>query len=302
MPYNSPNRNRTNNAPVGGLIERGLDAYANWGDNLANSNNGEGYSGGDPFKAAAQMQSTRDFLRGAGDFTNDISNLFFPGGYNPDQPYNIDPNAYNIQNGAAWQAMLGQGAQGAQNRNVLDMSQSNQGRDVQQQLIQQLQAQARGEGPSIAQAQLRKASEENVANSAAMMASGRGPGAAGAAYQTANKAGDIGQKMAGDSAMLRLQEQMQAQNMLAGVTGQMRGQDLSSQQLNLQQTSMNDDLVKFYTQAGLSLEQAQQQAQQALQEMRAKQQIEFEKIKMDASKTQSGASGLGAMLSMFGMG
>jgi hypothetical protein len=302
MAYNSKNRSRQNNAPIGGLIERGLDEYAQWGDNLANSNNGEGYSGGDPFKAAAQDPNTRNFLRGAGDFASDISNMFFPGGYNVQDPYQLDPKAFGQQNAGAWQAMLGQNAANAQGRNNLNMTDANAMRGVQTDLIQKLQAQARGEGPSIAQAQLRQATDENMSNALAMQAAGRGPAGAGAAYNAANQQSQIGQKMAGDSAMLRLQEQMQAQNMLAGVSGQARQQDMSAQGLNLQQTAQNDDLVKFYTQAGLSLEQAQAQARQQLEELRMKQQLEFEKIKADAAKGNSETSGIGGMLSMFGMG
>lgn len=300
--YQSPYRRRQNRGPIGGLIEKGLDAYKGWGDDLAASNGGKGYSGGDPFKAAAQDPNTRGFLQGAGDITNDLSNLFFPGGYNPNDPYMLNESAFGIPNADAWQAMLGNNAGAADERNVLNMRDANGMRDVQQELIQRLQAQARGEGPSLAQMQLADATDRNVSQTMGMAASGRGPGAAGAAYQGANQAAGAHQQMAGDSAMLRLQEQMQANNMLAGVSGQARQQDISSQGLNLQQTAMNDDLVKFYTQAGLSLEQAQQQARQALEELRMKQQIEFEKINMEASKGDSNSSGLGGMLSMFGMG
>lgn len=302
MAYDSPNRNRRNNAPTGSLIEQGLDAYAQWGDDLANSNGGQGYSGGDPFKAAAQMQSTRDFLRGAGGFVNDISNLFFPAGYNVADPYKLNSGAFGIPSYSAWQKMLAQNGAAAGNRNIINLDQANEMRGVQADLIQNLQKQARGEGPSLAQMQLQKATDQNIAQTMGMAASGRGPGQSAQNKAAQAQGSQMRQQAAGDSGMLRLQEQMQAQNMLAGVSGQARGQDISSQGLNLQQQAQNDDLVKFYTQAGLSLEQAQQQARQALEELRMKQQIEFEKMNLEASKGSSDASGLGAMLSMFGMG
>lgn len=302
MGYRSPNRRRQNNAPVGGLLEQGFDAYAGWGDNLAAENEGRGYSGGDPFKAAAQMDSTRSFMRGVGDFTNDISNMFFPSGYNPNNPYQLDESAFGNPNHGAMMQMLGKNAAGVANRDTINLQGADEMRGVQTDLIQKLQAQARGEGPSLAQMQLNKATDQNIAQTMGMAASGRGPGQAAQMKSAGAESGKMRQQAAGDSGMLRLQEQMQAQNMLGSVAGQTRGQDISTQGLNLQQTAMNDDLVKFYTQAGLSLEQAQQQAKQQLEELRMKQQIEFEKIQMEASKGSSEQSGLGGMLSMFGMG
>jgi|CXWL01.1.fsa_nt_gi hypothetical protein len=299
---------RYNRAPLGGPIERGLRNHAERPQ--YDGSRRPTYSGGDPFKTYdfdhevnTIGNSTRDFERGLADVVGGVSDLFFPPGFEPESPYQADAGAYGMPGYDAWQKMLGAGGAAAGGRNVLNMDQANQARGVQTGLIQQLQAQARGDGPSIAQEQLKQATDQNMAQAAAQAASGRGAGAGGAAYQVGNQRAAAGQKMAGDSAVLRLQEQMQAQNMLAGVSGQMRGQDLSSQGLNLQQTSMNDDLVKFYTQAGLSLEQAQQQSKQALEEMRVKQQIEFEKIKAGAAAgNQGGGSGLGGMLSMFGMG
>lgn len=278
--------------PLGGPLEDWLRDYAN--------KPGGTYSGGDPFKAGADSQNTHDFAGGVADVVGGISDVFFPGPPQVADPYKINESSYGMPNAAANQAMLAQRAGAADNRQTLNMSDAQSSRDIQGGLIQQLQGQAAGTGPSIAQQQLQKATDQNIANTQAAAASGRGPSAGGAQYNAQNRMAQAQQQGAGDSAMLRLQEQMQAQNMLGNVAGQQRGQDLSSQQLGLQQRAQNDDLVKFYVQSGLSLEQAQAQAKQALEEMKVKQQIEFEKIKHE--NTGGGSGGLGGIMSMFGMG
>lgn len=239
-------------------------------------------------------------------FGNEQHQGMFGGNRTVQDPYAINPNAYDMPGYNAWQTMLAQKGKEAGSRNTINLNDAAQGRDIQMDLIQKLQAQARGEGPSIAQAQLQQATDQNVANTMALAASGRGAGAGGVAYNAQNQGAAARQKMAGDSGMLRLQEQMQAQNMLADVSGQMRGQDLSQQGLTLQQTAMNDELVKFYTQAGLSLEQARQQAQQALQEIRVKQQVEMEKLRNESyyggkSAAEGAASGIGSLLSLLAL-
>lgn len=80
-------------------------------------------------------------------------------------------------------------------------------------LTNMLMAQARGQGPSIAQMQLQQATDRNMQQAASLMASQRGSNPA-AMRQIANQRAMIGQQMAGDSAMLRLQEQMQARAQL----------------------------------------------------------------------------------------
>jgi hypothetical protein len=68
---------------------------------------------------------------------------------------------------------------------------------------------ARGTGPSVAQMQLKQGTDRNMQQAAALIGSQRGYNP-GAQRQIATQRAQIGQQMAGDSAMLRLQEQMQA--------------------------------------------------------------------------------------------
>lgn len=107
-------------------------------------------------------------------------------------------------------------------------------RNMQMSLIQQLQDQANGVGPSLAQMQLQKGSEQNMANAMALGQSQRGAGAAGMMKGIQNQQAGIAQGMAGDSAMLRLQEQMAARNQLGQQVGQVRSADESMINSNAQ--------------------------------------------------------------------
>lgn len=106
-------------------------------------------------------------------------------------------------------------------------------------LIQQLQDQAAGRGPSLAQMQLQQATNQNMQQGRAMAASQRGLGGGAAARQIAGQRGSIGQQMAGQSAMARLQEQMAARGMLGQQLGGVRGQDMSAMGALAQQAEAN---------------------------------------------------------------
>jgi len=109
----------------------------------------------------------------------------------------------------------------------------------QQSLISQLQAQAAGQGPSLAQNQLQRGTDRNLQQLLAAQAASRG-GLSGAAAQrqlARNQAG-AGQVAAGQSADLALNEQLAARQQLAGVLGAARQQDigLRGQDIGLQST------------------------------------------------------------------
>lgn len=133
-------------------------------------------------------------------------------------------------------------------------------RTGQTQLLTQLQAQAAGTGPSIAQNQLKMGQEAALAQNLALANSARGganPMAARAALQqNAQQAGG----MAMDAANLRMAEQQQAQALLGQVTGQGRAGDLGTQQLAQQGAIAQQDLAAKYAQMGMSAQQANQQA------------------------------------------
>lgn len=112
---------------------------------------------------------------------------------------------------------------------TLDQSQSNQFRQGQQSLVGQLQAQANGTGPSLAQNQLQLATNRNIAQQLGVAAttSGQMNGAA-SLRQSALSSAAANQGLAQNSATLRLQEQLQAQQELNDALSSGRSQDLSA--------------------------------------------------------------------------
>jgi hypothetical protein len=206
--------------------------------------------------------------------------------------YGVDQNAFGPIDPSGMYA--GANAAGSRTTPQFDNSTQSAAEGQQQQLIQMLMDQANGKGPSIAQDMLKQASDRNMQQTAAMMASQRGAGAQAGAYNAAVQGGNAGQQLASDSSMLRLQEQLQARGMLGNVLGQTRGQDISAAQdtvaAQLQGQQLNDQLVQFYTQQGNSLEQANRQAQIDLQNLREK--------SYDASR--GGNSGGGSFMSGIG--
>jgi len=110
----------------------------------------------------------------------------------------------------------------------LDANQFNQDRGIQSGLATQLQAQAAGGGPSLAQGQLTAATQQGLAGQLAAAAAQQGnqnPGQMARNLSASSAA--AAQNLGAQSAQLRSQEQMGAQGQLAGLTGQMAGQDLN---------------------------------------------------------------------------
>ena len=97
---------------------------------------------------------------------------------------------------------------------------------AQQGLSQQLQAEAAGQGPNPALAQLNQTTGQNVANQAALAASQRGAGAnAGLiARQVAQQGAATQQQAAGQAATLSAQQQLAAQGALGTLAGNQIGQ------------------------------------------------------------------------------
>lgn len=112
--------------------------------------------------------------------------------------------------------------------------QANRTASQQQQLAAALQAQMRGEGPSLAQQQLQQATDANARMAAGAMASQRGMNPALAQRLVLNQQAQANQQAAGQSAMIRSAEQMQAQQQLAAALQAQRAQDIGQQQANTQ--------------------------------------------------------------------
>jgi hypothetical protein len=105
-------------------------------------------------------------------------------------------------------------------------------------LMNQLELQSRGLGPSVSQQQLRMATDQNTATQASLAAGARGNPAL-AQRNASNAAASVGAQAAGQAALGRIQEQMSAQQQLAGLTGQIRGQDIGLGQFNATQQQGN---------------------------------------------------------------
>jgi hypothetical protein len=170
-----------------------------------------------------------------------------------------------------------------------DRAAADQARGQQMSLAQSLAARAAGQGSSLAQMQMQQATDQSLASAMALARSGRGnPAVAMKAAQMQN--GMTTQQAAGQSAQLRLQEQMQAQGQLADVLGQVRGGDLNQQAQALglrgqdaslatsqagldqdasktnmltavEQQKQREELVKQYLAMGMALDEAQRAAQ-----------------------------------------
>lgn len=101
----------------------------------------------------------------------------------------------------------------------------------QQQYVDQLNNQVTGNGPSVAQQQLAQALNRNAQNQAASIGSVRGINPALAAKMISDNYGHTGADLAQQGSLLRANEQLGALGQLGGALGQMRGQDIQSQQV-----------------------------------------------------------------------
>ncbi len=118
----------------------------------------------------------------------------------------------------------------APNTTTIDTSQSDQSRAYQNQLMQQLSAQAQGQGPSLAQMQMQRGQEANIAAQRANLNSTRGAPSPLAARAAAQNIAQTNLQTTQDAAMARLAEQQAAQQGLAGVASQARSQDQAQAQ------------------------------------------------------------------------
>jgi hypothetical protein len=137
-----------------------------------------------------------------------------------------------------------QGSQGQYN-------QANQG---QTSLAQALQQQMGGSGPNPAQIMLNQATDKNIKNNAALIASSKGINPALAQRLAAQNAATIGQEAAGQGALLAAKQQNDAQGQLANVYGQMGNQ--ANQNLGLNQGALNSN---NQINAGIDMQNTQSQ-------------------------------------------
>lgn len=119
-------------------------------------------------------------------------------------------------------------------------------------LIAQLEAMARGEGPSAAQLQMREAMDRaaGAQASAAAGAGGRGINAGAALRQATNNTAAITAQGARDTGLMRVNEQLGATNQLGNVVGQGVAAD---QSLSMFNSGQENDMNRFNAQQRLQM-------------------------------------------------
>lgn len=152
-------------------------------------------------------------------------------------------------------------------------------RSQQMGLAQALQSQMAGQGPSLAQSQLKQATDRNIRQAMAMSQQ-RGSNPFLAQRNVAQAAASAGQQAAAQSADLRSQEQLAAQQQLGAVTGQTRSADLQTQQLK-------DQMAQFY---------GAQQAADIDMAMKSRQGYNALQAQIQAAKLQSNSQLMGGAL------
>lgn len=103
----------------------------------------------------------------------------------------------------------------------------------QQGLASSLNAQAQGSGPNLGQMLLNQATDRNIKQNAALIASSKGVNPAVAQRLAAQNAASMGQEAAAQAASMGAQQQMQAQQALGNLYGQMAGQSLQNKGLSM---------------------------------------------------------------------
>ncbi len=190
----------------------------------------------------------------------------FQGGWNdansPYSPANMYANA---------QAAQGQQAPGLANQfGVGGFNSAQQGQSA---LAGLLMGQANGTAPSLAGAQLRAGQQTNAANAMAMQAQARGVNPSMSAYNAGqiNAAGN--QQVNQDSAMAGIMERNTAAGQLGSVLNSQGQMGLSAAStgagLTMQQQAQNNQLTQYYLSQGMSAQQAQLQANIAMQSILA---------------------------------
>lgn len=169
----------------------------------------------------------------------------------------------------------------------------NEMRGRQTALLGDLERASRGEGPSVAQDQLDRATGQNIAQAMALQASQRGRNA-GASMRSIQRSTDAAQQNAArDAASMRIQEQLAARDQLGGLASQARGQDMAfanqqaamqqqtnmaNQQAALQARSQNDALSSNALQNQAAIRQNMDQKLMDLEKLRGQQSLGVQNV------------------------
>lgn len=159
----------------------------------------------------------------------------------------------SIQNPGQAALFMNQNAFGGSNLNLpgMQLGNQNQARQEQARVIQALQAQAAGSRDTLGQQQLQQGFNQASAQQRSLGSSIRGAGGGAGLRAGAMGAADTQRGFAGQSEMLRLQEQQAAQAMLAQLLAQQHAQDVglagSMASGSLANQQLNQDMERFYS-------------------------------------------------------
>lgn len=192
---------------------------------------------------------------------------------------NIDKEAFKIKGSEEAASKSKELQQSAEQRS--SEAQANRSK-----LITDLQKQASGEAPSLAEAQLKSASDRSLAQQLAAAQSQRGGSAAARQRNLMQSQAQAGRETAQDAATARMQEQQAAQQML--------GEQVSQEQ------QLADQLTQNYLAQGFNIEAARQAALSDYERLATDQHLAAQKANL--SGFQSAAASRGALAGGFTSG
>lgn len=153
----------------------------------------------------------------------------------------------------------------------LAMEQSNQAREYQNRLSQQLTDTAEGKSPSLAAMQAKEAANRNLAAANAQAASARGGYNPALARQLIATRADIQRQGNRDAVEAQLAERTEAQRSLGQIATNMRGQDITTASKNADLSVQYDQLRQQYISMGMDVAKANQMAALQIKQMQQQQ-------------------------------
>ncbi len=159
------------------------------------------------------------------------------------------------------------GAIGARAPTMIGTGPQDQARAQQMTLGNAVMNRALGQGgPSVAELQMQQGQDAALQSALAASVSRPQGSVAGMQRNLARTVADSSQQVNRDTAMLRAQEQIGAENTAANIVAGSRGQDIglatSQAQLQVQEKAQQDQLTQQYMAMGLGVEAARQKAAQ----------------------------------------
>lgn len=145
--------------------------------------------------------------------------------------------------------------QGKENRQMFDPAMQNMSRQQQMQQMQQMNAVARGRAQGAGEIATNRQIGQAQAAQQSMAQQARGANMAAMAKQGAQNQADLRVGGVGMAQQARTQDQMAANQQLAGLMSGIRGQDQAQQEAYVRQQGMNDQLTQNYLRQLMQLNQ-----------------------------------------------